>query len=181
MALFNDALKFPFSQFRRLWWYWLNLIPVLGWILFAGYSADIARAIVDKKAKGLPEFGAFGETFVTGLLYTVLAFAWSIIAQLFLYIPVVGWVGYAFVLIIMPVLLLQYATSRKFTDGFNAVSATKLVFGNFWKYVVALLTLIGVALVWLVASVLIVTIPVTIPALAYGQLYVLARFYREAQ
>jgi uncharacterized membrane protein YccF (DUF307 family) len=49
------------------------------------------------------------------------------------------------------------------------------------KYVVALLTLIGVALVWLVASVLIITIPVTIPALAYGQLYVLARFYREAQ
>ena len=178
MGVFHDTLAFPFRPFKRLWWYWLNLIPILGWLLFAGYTADIIRDIVDGK-DGLPEFGEFWETLKIGVFFTLLAIIWSFISTALYYIPLVGWIPWLFVMLIMPVLLIQYAESRKFADGFDVARATKLVFGNFLTYLKFMLIIIGITIIWLLASILMITIPVTIPALALGNQYALARFYRE--
>ncbi len=179
MSLFTDAFSFPFRPFRRLWWFWLSLIPVLGWFLFAGYTADIIRHVVEKNARTLPPFGKFWPTLKIGLLYAVIALFFGAIAQFTPLIPVVGWVLWLVIVLLLPLLLVNYAVTRSFSKGFDVFAVTKLIVTHFGKYVVYQLCIIALALILLVASLPIVTLFVTLPAMSLSSSYLYARLYRE--
>lgn len=179
MGLFGDTFSFPFRSWKRLLWYWLNLIPFLGWILYAGYTADILKRIVDDDADALPPFGEFGATFIVGLQYFVIALLLTIVAEAFLFIPYIGWVFWIALMVLLPFLIAHFAVTRKLGNGFDVVFAFKTVFGNFLKYLWFTLVGIGVLLVLLLCSLPIITLIVTLPAMQVAGQYLYGRFYRE--
>lgn len=181
MGLFKDALKFPFKPFKRLWWFWINGIPILGWIVYAGYGADIFRHIIKHEEDNLPPMGNLLPTAKTGILYLLLSAIIGTAAELFLWIPKIGWLFWFITILLMPVMLIQYAISRRFVDGLNALTASKLVFKHFFKYIGYNLLIICVTIVWAIATLPIITILVTLPALMLSSGYILARFYRDVQ
>ncbi len=180
MGLFKDALSFPFKPFKRLWWFWINGIPIIGWIIYSGYAADIVRNIADGKEE-MPPMGKLWPTVKVGFIYLVISAIFATIGELFLWIPKIGWLFWLIVLLLMPILLIQYAITRRFKDGFDVVSAAKIVFKNFFKYVLYNLAIIVVTLIWAVATLPMITLLITLPALMLSSLYILARFYREVQ
>lgn len=179
MGLFVDTLKFPFKPFKRLWWFWLNVIPVLGWLLYGGYTVDIIRRIVKEDKDDLPQFGEFVPTLKTGFFYLLLALILGLIASLFLWIPKVGWIPWLIAVLLIPVMLVQYAVTLQFTKGLDVVNAAKLVFGNFWKYILYNLCLLAILVIWLLASLPIITALITMPAMSLATTYTVARFYKE--
>lgn len=180
MALFGEALRFGFRPFRRIWWYWLNLIPVLGWIMFAGYSADILKKVVEEGADSLPKFGRFWPTFKTGLLLMIIATILGWIMTLLSYIPWIWWLLALVAYFLIPIMIVQYAVTRSFRKGFDVMSAARLIYKNFTRYIIYILVSFAVALVLLAASLPIITILVTMPAMSYASLYIFGRFYQEA-
>ncbi len=181
MGLFKDALKFPFHPFKRMWWFWINLIPVIGWILYAGYAANIVKRIVEKEENDLPPMGEFWPTLKIGFLYLLLIIILGFITELFLAIPRVGWIPWLFAVLVSPIMVIRFAVTRRLADGFDVVLATKLVFGHFWKYIVYNLCVLAIVVVWCLASLPIITMLITIPAMTLGSFYIMARFYRDVQ
>jgi hypothetical protein len=180
MGLFRDALAFPFREYSRLFWFWIVVIPVFGWIAYAGYMVDVMRAVFKGKEK-LPPFGELWPTMKTGLLYLVVAMLVNLIANMLLWIPYIGWLLWFVSMLFVPIMILQFAITGEFRAGFDAMSAMRRVFGNFKRYCVYMLCIAGITAIWILASLPIITALLTLPAMAFGSSYLLARFYRETE
>jgi hypothetical protein len=180
MGLFKDALKFPFKPFKRMWWFWISAIPIVGWVLFAGYLVDIVRHLIEHDGENLPPMGNIWLTFKNGLLFVIISAILGLISQLFLWIPRAGWVLLFATILLTPILLIQFALTRRFLDGFNVLSAGKLICRHFLRYVWYNILIIGNLLIWGIASLPIITVVITVPASTYGSIYLLAKFYKEA-
>jgi hypothetical protein len=181
MGLFKDALTFPFKPFKRLWWFWINGVPVLGWIVYAGYGADIFRHIIKKEEDNMPPMGRLWPTAKTGFFFLLLSAIIGTVGDLFLWIPYAGWFLWFVVLLLMPILLIQYSLSREFIDGLDVISASKMVFRHFFKYIWYNIAIIIITFIWALATLPIVTVLIALPALMLSSGYLLARFYREVQ
>lgn len=179
MGLFKDALAFPFKPFKRLWWFWINIIPIVGSIFFTGYIVNINKRIVEEELKTLPAFEFSWETFKLGVLYIIISVILTVVNNFFLHIPRVGLIPWAVGLLIIPFLLVHYSVTREFKQGFNIILALRIVFGHFLKYLKYNLLIIALILIWFLASLPLVTLLITIPAIAYGSAFLYAHFYRE--
>ena len=155
-------------------------IPVVGWIWFLGYAADINKRNVENELKELPKMGEFWPVFKTGFFYLLLSAILGLGNNFFLYIPRVGWIPWLVGLLLIPTLMVHYSVTRKFKEGFNITLAAKLVFGHFWKYLGYNLCLIGLIIVLFICSLPIITALLTIPAMSFSSIYLYSKFYREA-
>ncbi|HSU72967.1 MAG TPA: hypothetical protein VLJ21_03910 [Candidatus Binatia bacterium] len=178
MNVFVDALELPLRSIRRVWWYWLILIPVVGWILVAGYLADAVRAFVQGKRE-LPAFGKLDETALIGVMMCIIGAVFWLAATLLLRIPYVGWIPALFVWLVMPLFLIHFAV-RRTLDFVDDTPYLLRILGSrvlpFLGYHARAL-LLGVVL--LIASLPIITLLITMPALAFGNAYLFAKFYAE--
>lgn len=179
MGLFKDAFAFPFRNLKRIWWFWIMAIPVVGWIWFLGYVADINKRNAEDELKELPKMGEFWPVFKIGFFYLLLSAILGLINNFLLYIPRVGWIPWIIGLFLIPILLVHYSVTREFKQGFNLKIAFELLIGHFWKYLGYNLCLLVLIVVLFICSLPIITALLTIPAMSFSSIYLYSRFYRE--
>ncbi len=179
MATIKEGLKYPFVNFKRLFNFYWVLIPVWGWFVFFGYAVKIINEIRSGKREELPPIRPFKGLFKLGFLVAVLSLVYGIAINIVLKIPLVGWIGYIYIMLILPIVFIQFAETEKMADGFDIVRATKTVFGNLGKYIVMYLKIIVVGLIFMAASIPIITLIVTIPAMSFMQYLFVMDFYKE--
>lgn len=179
MATIKEGLKYPFTNFKRLFNYYWLLIPVWGWFILCGYSIKIINEVRKGNIKGLPPIRPFKGLFKLGFFVAVLSLAYIIVMQIFLMINYIGWIGYLYLMLILPIAFIQFAETKNLRDGFDVVRATKTVFNNFGKYIIMYLKMIAAGLVLLVASIPIITLIVTLPAMGFMQYLFITDFYVE--
>jgi hypothetical protein len=80
-------------------------------------------------------------------------------------------------LFLAPYLTLNLMVTEKFASLFEFSKVVKVIFGNFKKYVIALLMTLFYCTVYVLLSVVLVGIP----CLAFGSQYFLVEFYRTAR
>ena len=176
---FSEGLKYPFNKFKRLFNFYWALIPILGWFAVAGYVIKIRKNMMANDFFETPDFGSFVENMKVGFFYFFYILVFGLLILLFTRIPVVGWIFSLYFALVMPIMRLDYTKNLKFSEGWDFVNATKLVFSNFGDYIVAWLKYIGVILLYLVGSILIITLIVTIPAMIFFDYYFITDFYNK--
>lgn len=175
----KDAIRYPWVKMKRAFWFWLILIPIFGWFPLYGYILDVIQNVVKGSDKELPKFGRYGDLFAQGFYYFVFAVIVGVVAQVLVRIPIVGWIVYLYVLLIVPMLVVNFAVKRRFGAFFDIKFATKIVFGNFLQYIVLILKTIVTMLFWLVCSIPIITLVWTMPAMQFSSQFLIAQFYRK--
>ncbi len=181
MVTIKEALKYPFGKFARLFNYYWLLVPIWGWFVVYGYMIRVINDIWAGNESELPAIRPFGGLFSTGFFVLVISLALSILAGIASVIPYIGWLVYIYLILVIPVMIMQYAESKRVGDGFNFVRASKMVFMNFGNYIVMWLKVLVVAIVFLIASIPIITLIITIPAMSFSQYFLLADFYKQAK
>ncbi len=179
VATITEALKYPFANWKRLFNYFWILVPVWGWFVVYGYLIRILENLRRGRHKELPAIHPFKGLFSTGFFLCVSIFAYTIILFALSLIPVLGWLIYIYVLLISPLLLLRYSETKKTKDIFDVVGASEIMFSHFKEYIIAWLKTIAFILILLVASLPLITLIVTLPAVSLGQYYFFGEFYRE--
>ena len=177
----KDAIKYPWTKMQRVFWFWLIFIPIFGWFPLYGYMLDFMQNIVKGSDKELPKFGKYWDLFGQGFFYLIFSLIVGVVVQILIRIPIVGWIAYLYVMLIVPVLAINYAVKRRFGAFFDIGLATKMVFGNFGAYIVMILKTIVVGLFWLLCSIPIITLIWTLPAMQFSSGFLLAQFYRKHQ
>lgn len=186
-ATIKSALKYPFAKWGRLFYCLWMFVPIIGWFAFSGYGLRVIQAILKGNVKEVPKFGPFWDNCRLGLYAFVVGIAIGLVTSgfSFLRIPmgIAGSVIYFAVAIyiglVSPIMIIQLAETESISKAFDVARAHKIVFKNFRKYIVVVLQQLVVALVFLLASIPIITLIVTIPALNYSKQYLYARFYAE--
>lgn len=116
-----------------------------------GYHLRIIRQVAEGEQEGLPEWNNFGELFRSGftiaaifLIYFLPVIAWASVFLLFIialsediFVPLIFTVFFGFEILIMiwslfiaiisPVLVIRYATTRRFRSAFQ--------FGNMYNFI----------------------------------------------
>ncbi|MBW3002439.1 DUF4013 domain-containing protein [Candidatus Woesearchaeota archaeon] len=175
----KDAIKYPWAKMQRAFWFWLMLIPIFGWFPLYGYMLDFMQNIVKGADKELPKFKNYWNLFGQGFFYLVFALIVGVIVQIAIRIPIVGWIIYLYIVLIVPILAINYAVKRRFGAFFDIGLATKMVFGHFGSYIVMILKTIVTGLFWLLCSIPIITLIWTLPAMQFSSGFLLAQFYRK--
>src|SRR3989338_10540192 len=137
MATIGEALKYPFANFKRVFNYWWLLVPIWGWFVVSGYFIRVINELVKGNTQELPAIRPFAGLFRTGFFVMVTGLIIGIVAWLFMLIPLVGWIAYAYLVLIAPLMIFQFAEQGKIRDGLNVVRASKTVFASFGRYLVA--------------------------------------------
>ncbi len=187
MATIKSALKYPFAKWGRLfYWLWM-LIPIIGWLAFSGYGIRVIQSILKGNVKEVPKFGPFWENCRLGLYAFVVGIAIGLVTSVFSFLQmpmgIAGSVIYFAVAIyiglVSPIMIIQLAETENLSKAFDVVRAHRIVFKNFRKYIIVVLQQFVVVLVFLLASIPIITLIFTIPALNYSKHYLYTRFYAD--
>lgn len=186
-ATIKSALKYPFAKFGRLfYWLWL-LVPIIGWLAFSGYILRIVQNVISGKYKEAPKFGPFWDNCVLGLYSLVLGLVLGGITGVFSFLQLpmgmAGTIVYCavavYVALVGPIMVIQLAETESLSKAFDVVRAHKIVFKNFRKYIIVVLQQLAVSIILLLASIPIITLVFTLPAMSYSKQYLYARFYAD--
>lgn len=179
MATITEALKYPFTNIKRLFNIWWVLIPIWGWFVMGGYGIRILTRLVKGDTKELPPIRPFKGLFKTGFLFAVAYLIVYIPSYfLFIFVPIVRWVIFVYFMLILPLLVFQFAEKQRIRDGINIIRATQIVFTHFGEYLLAYFKTLVVGIIFLFASIPIITLIVTYPAIMISQYYFFAEYYK---
>ncbi len=180
MATIKQALAYPFVNFARLWNFWWFLVPIWGWFIVNGYIVRICSEIKKGKSEELPAIRPFKGLFSQGFFLTVALIVPGLILFLLFMIHPVFWLLTVYFGLISPILILQFSEKNKVRDGMNVFRATKMVFTHLGAFLLTWLKMLVVTIIWVLASVPIITLLVTLPTMQYGQYRLFTDFYVEA-
>ncbi|NOZ80672.1 MAG: DUF4013 domain-containing protein [DPANN group archaeon] len=178
----KDAFRYPFKNFRSFWNFLWIFLPVIGWFFLYGYFLQILGSVATGKDKALPKSIGFWTNFVEGLKFLVY------LVPLYIVLGLISWLapGWVYVLLSLfagiPYIYLtpRYAVSRKFQDLYDFPIGWAMIFSHFGDVVLFIVFYIVLAVVWGIASILIITLVITLPALSYGTTYLEAKLYARA-
>jgi hypothetical protein len=182
MATFVEGLKYPWAKPGRLWNVLWMLVPIIGWFALYGYVVRIVQELCKGRNKELPKMDKFWDKFKIGFMIFIkmipFAILLGVVSWILRMIPIAGLIVYWFIaFFIVPYLSMNLMVTEKFSSQFEFSKAVKVVFGNFKKYVIALLMTIFYTAVY----VILMFVLVGIPCLSFGGYYFLADFYRTAK
>jgi hypothetical protein len=176
----SDGLSYSFNNFRRIWNFYWVLIPIFGWLAFAGYSVKIIKSLLNKEFHELPAFGSFWENFRVGFFFFLYSLVISLVIMVITALPFIGWIFSIYFILISPLLTINYAKNTKFVDGFDFAKVTRGIFNkNFGEYFIAYVKSIVVGVLFLLASILIITMVLTIPAISFVKYYYFVDYYNK--
>src|SRR3989344_3909252 len=153
----TDAVKYPFDNFKRLFNFYYVLIPILGLIALLGYCVKTIQSIMKRMDEELPEFGSFADNLRLGFPLAIIF------------------------VIIAPILIMQHAQKGTIASGLDIIEATHMAATNFVDYIITYLKVLIVSVIFLIASIPIVTLIVTVPASSFSKLLLFTDFYRRAR
>lgn len=172
LSVIEESVKFSFRAMRRIWMYYWNFIPILGWILLGGYTISVINAKHE-----LPKWKIDWKR---GFLFALSSGVWGVIMYTLGYWEF-GWIIALCIGLNLPVMLAAYALGDDIKDAFNILGSTKLILRNFKAYLVLWGRLILLSLFYLVCTIPIITAIVTIPGAYFSNWYLVARFMDEAK
>ncbi len=169
MVSLIESLKYPMTDWKKLFYGLLNIIPIIGGIIFTGYTIRVYEAGIKKK-KEMPEFGGWWNNAKAGFVVMVYAFLLvltSIIVLIAAFMGKTGIIGaliaIAYIMILtllLPVLSANYASKGKWTAIFDFKNAFSKIGNNFPEYVI---NLCKTAIVFILSVIVIIIIlPVTV-------------------
>ena len=187
MVTINEALRYPFLNFKRLFIVWLALVPVWGWFVVYGYIVRMAQDVFKGKNKEAPALKPLNGLFTTGFYLFVMMLILTVVFNVMLigvsFIPILGillWLAlYIYYILVLPMMLMQFAETGKIGDGLDFVRASKIVFNNFVDYITAYIKYIVIVLILLVASIPMVTMIITMPAMYYSAMLIFGDFFKN--
>ena len=168
---YAESFKFVFRQpawpKKMLILVGLTLVPIVGWIMIAGYLLAITRNVIRGEQQLLPEWTDFGRMFADGLKLIVVAIVWSMVPTIFdlltdvLDLPLLGLVD-LIVQLIFSVLIISasgaLASSGNLADGFAVPAIIARVRATPRPYVTAAIASTIIAVV----AVVVIIIPAVI-------------------
>jgi len=187
-ATITEAARYPFKNIKRLfYWLWL-LIPVFGIIVYMGYLLKLIRSVVKETDDEPPAFGKVMPNFFLGLnflfFFMIYFIIMGILGYLTSFVPysaVVVLLFSIYVNLIMPILYTQLAEKGKLRAGLNIIRATKIIRYNLAAFIIMMLKQIALIFIWAFASLPIITIIFSLPAMLYSANYLFADFYKNAK
>ena len=177
-----DALKYPFNRLKgMLNFYWM-IIPIIGPFIYQGYFVQVVKDLLNGNKQELPVCGEIGENLKKGFVYFL-----AIMCLMVVNLLVVGAVSfisetaaalvYFLVMILLPVQAIAYIDSEKFLDIFSYKKAATMIVSNLGDFVVVMVKVIVVYMVLAIASIPLITMVVTIPAMMFSAITIMADFY----
>jgi len=181
MVSFGDAFKYPFTNWKKLFYILWILVPIAGFFAYTGYVLKIYESAATKKKKELPEWGSFWENMKKGFIIFVIGIIFGIICFIVNMIPLIGIFISWLISAIKPLFFTNYAVKKEFEAAFDI----KLVFGLVKKDIIGFfitwLKSVALTIIWLVITVITLFIGsvVTLPAMAYSVAFLWGSYYRE--
>ncbi len=175
-GVIGESIRFPFRAMRRIWMYYWNFIPILGWIFLGKYTIDV----INTAAKNGRELPKWQIDWKRGFLFMLAGGIWSIIIYVLGYWDY-GWIPDIYIGLILPVMLGSYALGDKIAYAFDFITATKVILRNFKQYLILWWRTIVITIIYLIFTIPIITGIVTIPAAYFSYWYLLALFLEEAR
>lgn len=175
----EEGFKYPFRKFKRLFYFYWIILPIIGWFWLCGYMLKIIQELVKGNNRELPPFGSYSENFQKGFFFFVYSLLISLIILIINIVPVIGHVLAIIFGLITPILTIQYTNKESFSDGLDIKKALILASNNIIEYIVAFFKTIVVFVILVIISLPIITLIVTIPAAQFFKFYFFADFYRN--
>ena len=179
MVTIKDALRYPFANWKRMFNYFWLLVPIWGWFVVSGYVVRVIREITRKGSKNeLPAIHPFEGLFTTGLFVAVTLLILGAFLWVLMLIPYFRWLAEVYFVFIFPLLVIQFAATKKPRDGLDVLGATNTIFTHFGSYLLTYFKTIIVIIVYLIASIPLITLIVTLPGIVFSSTYLFVDFYR---
>lgn len=175
----EEGFKYPFRKFKRLFYFYWIILPIIGWFWFSGYMLKIIQELVKGNNKELPPFGSYLENFKKGFFFFAYMILISLIIMIVGIIPIIGPILAIIFGLITPLLTIQYANKESFSDGLDIKKSLILASNNIIEYIVAFFKTIVVFVILVIISLPIITLIITIPAAQFFKFYFFADFYRS--
>ena len=187
-ATITEAARYPFKRIWRLFYAFWVFIPIFGIIVFMGYLLKLIRSVVKETDDEPPAFGKIMSNFYLGLnflfFFVIYFIIMGVLGYITSYVSLLIWPFMLFsiyVNLIMPILYTQLAEKRKLSAGINLILATKIIRYNLKAFIIMMLKQIALLFIWAFASLPIITIIFSIPAMLYSANYLFADFYKKAK
>ncbi len=190
MVKLKEAFAYPFNNFKRLFIYWLFLIPVFGWFPIAGYILKLYKEVIKGKSKELPAFGEYWKNFKNGFYFCVFLLTLGIavfILNIILTVltplirivlsPIINFVISG----LSTILIMQYVEYFNFEKSWNLKRGWKIFSKTWTAYFIIVLKVFAVEIAFLIISLIPPLFVITIPAANYSVAYLTANYYREAK
>ena len=177
----TDAVKYPFDNFKRLFNFYYVLIPILGLIALLGYCVKTIQSIMKRMDEELPEFGSFADNLRLGFPLAIILLIIAFVLFFLYFVPTIGLIVIIYLCFISPILFMQYAQKGTIASGFDIIEATHMMATNFVDYIIMYFKVLVVSVIFLIASIPIVTLVVTIPAISFSKVLLMTDFYRKAR
>jgi len=189
MATIGEALGYPFGRWRGLLYWMCIIIPIAGLLAWYGYGLRVMKSVMDGDDDEVPEFGSLWDNIVLGFYSMCIGSVTGgimgsfniILANSDLEIPLIVMycLSVIYLLLLTPIMTLQLAETGSLAKALNIVRANKILFGNFGKYLVVVLKVIVVYVIWIMASIPLLSLPITLPAMVYSTSFLWGQFYYD--
>ena len=184
------GFKYPFKQWKRLFNFWWAIIPILGWFAVTGYFKKIIEHMLKKDFKELPKFGNFWDNFSKGLMFFIMMLIpmiiagviTSIIGKIFEGIPFGGLIGFliaCFIDFFLALLFINYVKGNNFEDVIDVKKIWAMISKDWNKTFTMMVKQAVLVLAFIIVSIPIITLVVTIPAMVFAGYYFIVDFYNE--
>ena len=176
---FETAFHYPFNRMKGLLNILWMLLPIFGWFALFGYGIRIIQEFTLGKYKKLPEM-KFGDDMKLGFFMFLKAIPFIIMlvvifGALYIVHPALESVTETLLsILILPIMGIHFANKQTVGSLFE-FEITAAVFKNLGDYLFALVKEIGLAIVFLILSIVLVGIP----ALMFTQNIFFTDFYRR--
>jgi len=162
MATIGEAIKYPWSGGGRYFYFFVWLIPIVGFIAYAGYLLRVIQSLLKGEEK-VPSWGSWGENLLNGLKVILVGFVWGMVMQIGTMIlgviPVIGvllTVVFAVLAgLVIVVLMMQMAKDYDLGAGFKVDTAVRFVLSNVGGLLVALLKGFVVSIVYMIVPMIV--------------------------
>jgi hypothetical protein len=173
---FKDGLSYPWGNAKRLWNILWGLIPIVGMLALLGYIQIIVKSLAKGDTKGLPAFGSFGDNLVAGIKIIIFMIPTFAVLIALMFIPTIGEIlYYALTLLVLPWLMINFLVKDEFGALWDIGKCFDAVFKNFGDYLLALIKTIVFAIIYFIASFVLVGIP----CYMFGGNFYFVEFYRN--
>lgn len=180
MQNFKDSFYYPYIKFNRLSYFLMLIVPVFGFLSYLGYLFNVCIDLLSEINREPRDYGGFWDNFNLGLFVFIYFVVWAIIIY---YLHTVQYGIYYIILILflLPLFIMDFINSRTIVKGFSVILVIKILFRNFISYIDTIVKFIILTVVYIILSIPVITVFLTVPAWILSSLYLFSDFYKYAK
>lgn len=181
MQNFKDSFTYPWVKFRRIFIFYINVIPILGQILYLGYMFRTVRILFEEHYDEVPSFGSFSENIRYGTKFIVFYLIWIFLLFSFYYIPKGGIFLIIIFIFMLPILTMQFIEKGQLRQGFNIFLSIHTIIMNLLDFLITSVKIMVITLIFIFLSIPIISLLITIPAWIMSVSFLMSQFYHYSE